>query len=499
MRAREHDIINSLVKRIGGRTSVETIVTDVLKKLSSNRKFDARLKGVDTTDLTVQASAFLCQAFGDQHRYEGRSVFEIFKPMHIGETEWGEVETYFFDALSTLEGDPTTIFHSIIEVKIMIARLRSDIISSLLVRVKGKPGVVSLVDKFYDSILEEKRFKSVFSGVNSKILKSRLVAFLASAFGGKDAFDEIATIALFKPLKLKHADFNVIVEYLAQSLKAGGFSDRIVEDALEASKPLRGLMTNALFDRLHGAGTVDATIDTLYQKISGDESLKKCFKDVDVDLLKARHRMFFHAAMGANVESEDDVGFKTSYKELNLKENDFRAITTHLQAALEELGIDPELIDDVLKIQGDIKDEVAPRKSSKRASVEKEEYQETPLHIAAQEGDAASCRELLKGGANASCKDDSWGTPLHRAARLGRVEAVKILLEFKADPNAITKATKQTPLHRGAFSNNPETIKALLSAMADPNLESTGGETALKVAIKYKKDVAAQLLSQASR
>ena len=61
---------------------------------------------------------------------------------------------------------------------------------------------------------------------------------------------------------------------------------------------------------------------------------------------------------------------------------------------------------------------------------------DTPLHKAARQGDAEAIVVLIDAGANPNAKDDSGDTPLHRAAKGGHAKAIAALLAAGADPNA---------------------------------------------------------------
>lgn len=57
-------------------------------------------------------------------------------------------------------------------------------------------------------------------------------------------------------------------------------------------------------------------------------------------------------------------------------------------------------------------------------------------------------RKLVASGASARTKDRRGQLPLHRAAAIGSVPLVKLLLENKSPVNA-TDASGQTALHHG--------------------------------------------------
>jgi ankyrin repeat protein len=79
------------------------------------------------------------------------------------------------------------------------------------------------------------------------------------------------------------------------------------------------------------------------------------------------------------------------------------------------------------------------------------EYNETPLHWAAQNGFTDCVRVLIDNGADVNARDELQRTPLLIASRAGWVEVVRLLIEYGADIKA-KDATGRTPLdHAGAL------------------------------------------------
>ncbi len=73
------------------------------------------------------------------------------------------------------------------------------------------------------------------------------------------------------------------------------------------------------------------------------------------------------------------------------------------------------------------------------------DYGETALHYAAVDDSAPMVVALIAARADPNAKDRDGGMPMHNAAQMARVEAVKALLDQGADVNA-TNAEGKTPL-----------------------------------------------------
>jgi hypothetical protein len=93
----------------------------------------------------------------------------------------------------------------------------------------------------------------------------------------------------------------------------------------------------------------------------------------------------------------------------------------------------------------------------------------TPLHSAAQGGDAEIVRALLESGGKRLLEkiDDSGRTPLLCAVEAARVEAVRALLAAGADVNA-RDVYGNTALRTAAAEGTLEMVKLLVAAGANP-------------------------------
>ena len=113
---------------------------------------------------------------------------------------------------------------------------------------------------------------------------------------------------------------------------------------------------------------------------------------------------------------------------------------------------------------------------------------DTPLHVAAQNGHAGCVQVLLLNGASVDIRNNANQTPLHYAARSRHPDVVKLLLDHGAKVNATDKMDT-TPLeYPSGFvdnyqSNYQETVEILLSHGANVRHVDRNGETALHEAV----------------
>lgn len=116
----------------------------------------------------------------------------------------------------------------------------------------------------------------------------------------------------------------------------------------------------------------------------------------------------------------------------------------------------------------------------------------TPLHQASANGDIALMKSLLQHGAKVNLppvdpnEGDFVGSALHWACAENRFEAVKLLLESGADPNA-RDSHQGTPLHQASAQGFIDVVKFLLEHKADPNAQAHDSSTALHLAVEFDK------------
>lgn len=88
---------------------------------------------------------------------------------------------------------------------------------------------------------------------------------------------------------------------------------------------------------------------------------------------------------------------------------------------------------------------------------------------------------LLQHDADPNSKSVSGSTPLHEAAKSGKLETVGLLLESKADPTS-TDNEHKGPLHYAIAGGHAKVVSRLLEYGADINTPAKDGSTPLHIA-----------------
>ena len=110
-----------------------------------------------------------------------------------------------------------------------------------------------------------------------------------------------------------------------------------------------------------------------------------------------------------------------------------------------------------------------------------------PIWEAAGRGKYEIVEEKLAAGADVNEPDSFFGeTALHRAAKVGDLKMVQILLGHGAKVD-LTDQYGETPLHFAIKGRNPEVIRTLLKHGADPDQEDIFGRSPAKCARFYSE------------
>ncbi len=111
---------------------------------------------------------------------------------------------------------------------------------------------------------------------------------------------------------------------------------------------------------------------------------------------------------------------------------------------------------------------------------------QTPIHLAACEGNLECLELLINKGADVNAKDEINLTPLHHASEFGEVNCLEVLLANGADVNANDK-NNSTPLHRASECGKVNCLEVLLANGADVNAKDETNLTPLHLSAWYGK------------
>jgi len=111
----------------------------------------------------------------------------------------------------------------------------------------------------------------------------------------------------------------------------------------------------------------------------------------------------------------------------------------------------------------------------------------TRLHDAVKRGDLVSVKALLdenRGLANSKSETDARGTtPLHVAAEFGQASAARMLLDYGADVSLLDSENHAIALGWAAFFGRPEVVAVLLEAGSEPSQRNKHSLTPLGCAV----------------
>lgn len=98
----------------------------------------------------------------------------------------------------------------------------------------------------------------------------------------------------------------------------------------------------------------------------------------------------------------------------------------------------------------------------------KAKNQQNALHLASSKGNISIVRDLIENDCSARVKDKRGQLPLHRAAAVGSVPILKLLLEKGKSPVNATDADGYTALHQAIAEGHGPAAILLLQSGADP-------------------------------
>ena len=110
-----------------------------------------------------------------------------------------------------------------------------------------------------------------------------------------------------------------------------------------------------LYEKIGGKAAVDLAVDKFYDKVLADDRIRDFFVDTDMKKQRGHQRAFLTYAFGGT-DKYQGRSMREAHRGLvmnrGLNEGHFRAVLENLEATLQELGVAPDLIAEVMAIAG---------------------------------------------------------------------------------------------------------------------------------------------------
>ncbi len=112
-----------------------------------------------------------------------------------------------------------------------------------------------------------------------------------------------------------------------------------------------------LYERLGGRESIAAVVDRFYERVMDDDRLVRFFEDVDMERQRAHQTQFLSAVTGGPVDY-DGESMREAHDHLDITEEDFAAIATHLEDTLQEFYVGERERREVLTEFGSYEEEI---------------------------------------------------------------------------------------------------------------------------------------------
>ncbi len=162
----------------------------------------------------------------------------------------------------------------------------------------------------------------------------------------------------------------------------------------------------------------------------------------------------------------------------NLKMKKIIATITMISLALCFCDVDAAKKKRINRKQQTVTTTQIGKQNARKLKVQINQGDKVSMHIYAQEGNLEGVKRKIENGDDSNEKNNFWQTPLHLAIINDHLDIAKFLVEKGADVNAVDKYG-QTPLHKAVMQNRLkkvseenrlEMVKYLVENGADVNI-----------------------------
>ncbi|GAB4298790.1 MAG: group 1 truncated hemoglobin [Oscillatoriaceae cyanobacterium] len=120
----------------------------------------------------------------------------------------------------------------------------------------------------------------------------------------------------------------------------------------------------SLFEKIGGEAAVEAAVDKFYVRVLADDRINYFFQGVDMEQQRKHQKGFLTFAFGGAPQYSGRSmrnAHKRLVEQMNLNDQHFDAVAANLAATLEELGVTPDMIQEVLGLVETLRNDVLSR------------------------------------------------------------------------------------------------------------------------------------------
>ncbi|MFC7137414.1 group I truncated hemoglobin [Halobaculum litoreum] len=117
--------------------------------------------------------------------------------------------------------------------------------STLYERLGGDDAIATVVDDFYDRMLDDDRVRHYFDDVDMERQRRHQTLFLASVAGGTDAYDGADMATAHEDLGITDREFGIVAEHLDAALADAGVDEADREAVLSEVAALKPAIVSA--------------------------------------------------------------------------------------------------------------------------------------------------------------------------------------------------------------------------------------------------------------
>jgi len=242
---------------------------------------------------------------------------------------------------------------------------------SLYDRLGGAPAITAVCDEFLARFGKDARFAqnaalaARLKAIDMGVLRGHLIAFVAKATGGPDAYTGRDMRTSHAGLKISEQEWTWSVEHLTAALDTFKVPEAEKGELLAAVGTLKADIVDqkSLYDRLGGHKAIEAVCDEFLARFGADARFAKNaalaarLKAIDMDTLRY-HLIAFVAKATGGPSAYTGRDMKSSHVGLRISEDEWTWSAEHLTAALDKFKVPAKEKAELLALVGTLKQDI---------------------------------------------------------------------------------------------------------------------------------------------